>query len=412
MDLSLESLPPGHVFRVVRDIFIDELARSRRRGFDTAAALEWTVDTPVQSAELDSFERFTIASRLNEMFALYESGVEDNLLRCKTLGETVEVIAAGLRHYSGTIAFYSGGTTGTPKPRQHRSELLLQEVAEWAALLSDRRRVIVTVPVHHIYGFLWGVLLPTALGAEVVEARRSLLSGAARPQAGDLVVAVPFLWDRLGAGVPRWGNDVVGVSSTAPLPENVASTLCGGGLARCIEVYGSSETGGIGWRDRCAEGPFRILPYWRRSEEREELVLRTAPGATREEEFLLPDRVAWIDADHLVPQGRRDAIVQVGGENVDLEDVQRTIISALEAVSECAVRLDHDGRLKAYVVLHRGADDGADAARDSATDKATATDAGDLRDALRGVLSDAALPSTITFGPAIPRDENGKLADW
>jgi long-chain acyl-CoA synthetase len=398
MDVSLESLPPEDIFRVVRDIFIDELSRSRRRGFDAGRALEWTADTPVHSAELDSFERFTIASRLNETFALYESGVEDNLLRCKTLGETVEVISAGLRYYSDTLAFYSGGTTGAPKPRQHRSDLLLQEVEEWAALLSDRRRVIVTVPVHHIYGFLWGVLLPVALGAEVVEARRSLLTGGGRPRSGDLVVAVPFLWDRFGTGVSRWEEDVIGVSSTAPLPDDVASTLCGSGLSRCIEVYGSSETAGIGWRDRCDDGPFRVLPYWRRGEGRDDLLLRAIPGNGGDEEFLLPDRVNWVDTEHLVPQGRRDAVVQVGGENVDLEEVQRTIVSALETVSECAVRLDSDGRLKAFVVLQHGAESDADA--------------GVLRDALRDVLSDAALPSAITIGGAIPRDENGKLSDW
>jgi acyl carrier protein len=166
MERLIKTLGPGDLFRVVRDIFIDELARSRGTGFDRDAARDWNRDTTVREngLALDSLERFTLAGRLNETFSLFESGVEDNLLRTQTLGDTVDVIRAGLDHAAPAIAFYSGGTTGTPRPRRHATELLEQEIAVLTEIFADRRRVIVTAPVHHIYPAPWACRRSTPRG--------------------------------------------------------------------------------------------------------------------------------------------------------------------------------------------------------------------------------------------------------
>lgn len=40
----------------------------------------------------------------------------------------------------------------------------LQETDELAKLFAGRRRILVAVPCHHIYGFLFSVLLPAMFG--------------------------------------------------------------------------------------------------------------------------------------------------------------------------------------------------------------------------------------------------------
>lgn len=409
-------MTPDDLFRIVRDIHIDELARSRGSAFDAGRALEWSPETSVRAdgIGLDSFERFTVAARLNETFTLYESGVEDNILRAKTLGDVVDVVAAGRDHADERLAFYSGGTTGKPTPRVHSLAEIEQEVVVLTELFQSRRRVIVTVPVHHIYGYLFGVRLPAALGVPAVEARRSLLSGPRRPQSGDLVVAVPFLWERFAAIVASWDDDVVGVSSTAPLDASVAGALCRAGLSSLVEVYGSSETGGVGHRDRCrgADQPFTLFPYWHRDDESDAVLRRTPPsgaGAPPEagtppdaeappgaphERVALPDSLRWIDERRFVPTGRRDAVVQVGGENVDLAVLRDRVGEILPEIDECAVRLGSDGRIKAFIAT------------------ASSATAEEIRSRLRKHLSDAALPATITIGTALPRDATGKITDW
>lgn len=337
---------------------------------------------------LDSLERFTIANRLNETFHLYRSGVEDNLLRAKTLGDTVEVIHAGLAKSAEEISFYSGGSTGTPHVVSHTATDLLSEVQELLQLFPDRRRVIVTVPVHHIYGFLFGVLLPREMGVPAIDAQYSFLSGDRRPRTGDLVVSIPFLWEKLRASMSRWDAGVMGSSSTAPLSEETAGGVCRAGVERLIEVYGSSETAGVGWRDRCGSiDQFTLFSRWEREGD---TALRTGERTVN-----LPDWISWHDDRRFLPMGRRDAVVQVGGVNVDLDELRDTILSAVPEAQDCALRLGPDERIRAFLVISEQTPDEQEiAAR------------------LKNRFPSVALPRSITIGSVLPRSSAGKIADW
>jgi 4-coumarate--CoA ligase len=384
------SLPVEDIFRLVRDIFIDELSQSRRNSFNVSAGLTWTPETSIHESGigLDSLERFTIAGHLNETFQLYRSGVEDNLLRAETLGDTVDVIQAGLGEFAQEFSFYSGGSTGAPHIVSHTAEDLLSEIHELSQLFPNRRRVIVTVPVHHIYGFLFGVLLPREMGIPIVDAQYSLLSGERRPRSGDLVVSIPFLWERvLGTG-GRWEADIMGSSSTAPLSTDTADRVCRHGVERLVEVYGSSETAGVGWRDRCAsEATFTLFSRWERAGEGE---LRN--GARTVE---LPDRLVWHDERHFEPAGRRDAVVQVGGTNVDLDELRKKILELIPEAHDCTLRLGSEGRIRAFLAVSR-----------------RSIDEQEVTARLHGELPAAALPRSITIGPALPRSSTGKISDW
>ncbi|MFO8044053.1 MAG: hypothetical protein R6U25_12695, partial [Alkalispirochaeta sp.] len=343
------SLPPEDIFRVVRDIFIDELSQSRRTTFSPTESTAWTTETSVREdgLGLDSLERFTIAGRLNETFHLYRSGVEDNLLRAATLGDTVEVIQAGLTECAEEISFYSGGSTGSPHIVGHAARDLRAEVEELAQLVPNRRRVIVTVPVHHIYGFIFGVLLPREIAVPVIDAQYSLLSGDKRPRAGDLVVSIPFLWQRLRGSISHWGTGIMGSCSTAPLSADIAGELCRGGMERLLEVYGSSETAGVGWRDRCAgEERFTLFSRWQRVGPEE--------VQTGDRTVELPDRITWYGERSFFPTGRRDAVVQVGGTNVDLDHLRDTILRVVPEARDCALRLSSDERIRAFLAVPQG----------------------------------------------------------
>ncbi|MFW5694495.1 MAG: AMP-binding protein [Alkalispirochaeta sp.] len=384
------SLPAEDIFRVVRDIFVDELSRSRRTTFSAADGAEWTPETPVRESGigLDSLERFTIAARLNETFHLYRSGVEDNLLRAATLGDTVEVIQAGRAEFGSHISFYSGGTTGTPHIVSHAVADLMSEVQELTELFPGCRRVVVTVPVHHIYGFIFGVLLPRALAVPAVDAQYAFLSGNRLPQTGDLVVSIPFTWQRLVASISRWGDGVMGASSTAALSEETASAVCRAGVRRLIEVYGSSETAGVGWRDRCAETPhFTLFRRWTRAGEGS---LRSGSRTVD-----LPDRLTWHDDRRFLPSGRRDSVVQVGGTNVDLDSLREKILELVPEATDCAVRLGPEDRIRAFLV---GPENSLDEREISAR--------------LAEHLSAAALPRSIMIGAQLPRSTAGKVVDW
>ncbi|MEM7522139.1 MAG: 4-coumarate--CoA ligase, partial [Pseudomonadota bacterium] len=158
------------------------------------------------------------------------------------------------------------------------------------------------------------------------------------------------------------------------------------GAARCVEVYGSTETGGIGWRSDPAQ-PLKLLPHLERMGDGVKARAKDTP-------LPLQDVIAWENDTSFCVIGRGDRVVQVGGTNVDLGLVERTLQQSGH-VREAVVRLD-GLRLKAFVV--------PEGEEDAALD-------GAVRQAL-AVLPAIARPQELSFGPEIPRTSTGKPSDW
>ncbi len=150
---------------------------------------------------------------------------------------------------------------------------------------------------------------------------------------GDLVVGHPAWWTAVARGLPGGlPGDVAGVTSTAPCPEATARAVTDSGLARLVQVYGSSETAGIGWRE-APDAPYELLPGW----------LRGQDALIRGDEAVAwPDHVEWVDARRFRVLGRRDGAVQVGGVNVHPRRVRRCCAnirgSSMPPSGSCAPR--------------------------------------------------------------------------
>lgn len=208
-------------------------------------------------------------------------------------------------------------------------------------------------------------------------------------------MAHPDFWSAVAALAPDFPEDVVGVSSGAPCPDDTARSLAAGGL-RLLQVYGSSETAGVGAREE-AGAPYLLLPYWHRGGQ-EGTIEREVGGEWRH--YPLQDRLDWIDGERFVPRGRVDQGVQVGGNNVFPAYVAE-VLAMHPDVRECAVRLmrpDEGKRLKAFVVA------------------AGSAEAGVLREELDAWMaarvSPPERPAAYSFGPSLPRQPGGKPADW
>ncbi len=295
------------------------------------------------------------------------------------------------------LTFKTSGSSGEPRLVAQPIAALLQEVDALAAIFPGAARIIALAPAHHIYGFLHTVLLPHRLGLPVLDARAHAPGSVARLlRDGDVVVAFPTFWQAAAEAGVVWPGGVVGTSSGAPCPPQVGPALRRQNLSRLVEIYGSTETGGIGWRDD-AENPFRLMPYWRR--EGEDRLSRDFGLGARSYE--LPDVVSWSDAETLRPVRRRDGAVQVGGVNVYPELVC-AVLKAHPGVADAAVRLmrPHEGeRLKAFVALK---------------DEAWRPEAfrAELEAWLQQRLTAVQIPRAFSFGPRLPVDDRGKLCDW
>lgn len=385
------------VHRVLRDMIADRLGPRRKLSrLEVDFASGDRLDEPPVS--MDSLEALEIAGAVNEMFELHRTGLEDNLLRHRTLDRWIDVVVRSWEAHPEGIVFRTSGSTGEPKKVRHPSAFLAREVEAHAEHFGDRRRIVAFPPAHHIYGFLFSVLLPEKLDAPVLEGWRmgaGALSKALRP--GDLLVGFPAVWRYLSVSLPVWPEDVWGVTSTGPIDPGVVRDLLGSGLTGMTEIYGSSETGGIGTRDSLEE-PFRLLEFWRRGDEAS--LVRTGPGGKEGEAVPVPDRLEWEGERTFRPAGRRDGAVVVGGVNVIPDEVAARL-RVHPRVRDCAVRPFEEGgevRLKAFVVPMKG-NPPEDIRRE-------------LGQWIAERFSAPERPARLDVGERLPRNEMGKVADW
>lgn len=413
--MELECLPDNAQLNLSRDalrrlvigLVLREQQRLRRNGSVSADQVisglvigkraEEIDDLELNEAKLgfDSLATLDLILAVNRFFDLGTSGVEDYLLIRRRIGDWLDL----LQHHrriaatSWRFGFETSGSSGEPKCIWQTADTLWTEMRAQAAgpfaHLSPPGRVISLVPPYHIYGFLFGCVLPDLLGMDVVDLHFAAPGAVFRhAQPGDLVVGTPHNWEILRKTGQCFCDAVNGVTAAGPMRSKTWEVIRQNNLYRLTEIFGSTETGGIGSRTD-PEAPFQLLPHLER-EGRQVSCRKTG------ERLALQDRLVWESPDLFRLEGRLDHMVQVAGMNVSPQ-VVRHQLDQVPGVAEAAVRLGKD-RLKAFVVPTTGQETGALERRILAHVNAT--------------LEAPARPGSYTYGPQLPRNAMGKLTDW
>ncbi len=393
------------ILRVVRALVAEETATSRGGASLQLESLSWDAEAPLKDSgpALDSLELLDAAARISQFFRMHEVGVEDYLLLDASLANMARVVAKSLEIKAERLTFLTSGSTGAPKKCVQTITHLARDAA-FIGATAQPRRIVALTPPHHIYGFIYTVLAPLIVGAPAVD-RRGWPAGKLRAdlRAGDLVVGTPYLLRNLERAIETAPAGVAALSSTAPLSPDLAETLAAAGFTPIYEVYGSSETGGVGWR-RAEEATFSLFP-WRRLEA-DPLSGASMLVATDADE---PAPAALMDQLEVEREsgrfrvvGRCDNAVQVGGENVFPQRIEAAI-ETLACVEACHVRATppEDGartRLKAFVKPAEGW--AAEAVK------------AEVEAYCRSSLAERSRPSSLVVGDAMPVNEIGKRADW
>jgi 4-coumarate--CoA ligase (photoactive yellow protein activation family) len=346
----------------------------------------------------DSLEVMLLAAAANEMFHLYEAKNEDSLLSTATFGGWLDSIESAWSSGVSQITFMTSGSTGPAKLCVQAHSHLQTEILYLAQLFSGRKRIFSLAPAHHIYGFLLTAMLPDELGIDVVSADHvSSSSLRQRPRRGDLIVSIPEYWQWLNRTVPVWPEGVCGVVSTSPCPPDLISSLVKKGLNYMVEIYGSSETSGVGVRT-WPDNAYHLMPHWTRedSDDPGETDLLHNSGI----QIRLMDRIESFEDGSFLLSGRKDGAVQVGGINVSPSRIAALLL-ARPSVADVAVRLmrpEEGMRLKAFIVPAQGMP--IEDVRH------------DLEKWIEKYLIVAERPKAMKFGSKLPINPPGRELDW
>ena len=177
---------------------------------------------------------------------------------CLPVDGSSEVVPAGAARFpddAAAVEFYTSGSSGAPKCVPTTWAQLRLAVAglerQWGLALGDAA-VAGTVPHYHLYGLLFRVLWPLYSGRPfhlpLCQQPADLRAAAARGRCA--VVSSPAFLSRLQdfSELPPASKVAAVFSSGAPLSDEAAEQLAGRWGHAAIEVYGSTETGGVGWR--------------------------------------------------------------------------------------------------------------------------------------------------------------------
>jgi acyl-coenzyme A synthetase/AMP-(fatty) acid ligase len=239
------------------------------------------------------------------------------------------------------ITLLTSGTTGNPKSVRKSLGNLLTEVATleaiWGKTLSNTR-VVSTVSHQHIYGLLFRVLWPLFTGRAFDRSTlllpKEVVDHAAPHHS---LMASPAMLKRIGHCADEPYGMIFSSGGALSFPE---STDCLNNLGRRpTEVFGSTETGGVGWREQATpDTPWTPFPKVQTKTNQDETLCVCTPYTTP------PTWIETGDAVELQEDGRFkwlrrvDSIAKIEEKRVSLVEVKQRLV-ALDWVSEAEVLL-------------------------------------------------------------------------
>jgi 4-coumarate--CoA ligase (photoactive yellow protein activation family) len=343
------SLSSDQTLAICAALIADEVSEKFGRHIDAGTSLGWTADTALGEggADLAENQKAECAARIARFFGARA----DEFAATQTLGDLRDAAGRAIAQSLTRVAFAAAGGSGET---EHPADQVFMDAAAAANLLYGRRRLLSLVGPHGLIGFALSTLAPNLLQIPSLDARRMSPEELTRALAfGDVVVATPSLWRYLIAQGVAAPDNTMAVFFGEPMSLEQSAGIRKAGFGAQREIYGSTETGLVGWRDTPSD-PFALFDHWRRDSDG---LIKTTP-AGGSVSFAPMDLIIWEGERRFRLGGRRDGAVQIGGVNVFPNRIA-TIIASHPAVGACSVALagqsEGGDRLVATITLTAGA---------------------------------------------------------
>lgn len=319
------------------------------------------------------------------------------------------------------LVLFTSGSSGTPIPVTKSLAQLDAELDLLDRMWGDKvgeSLFVSGVSRQHMFGLPFGLLWPLTRGnpfhVDTIRYPESLET-LARQGITMTLVTSPGQLDHLPHNLD-WSLLRTHLSTIfcagAPLAIEAAQ-LCKDRLVPVTEIYGSTETGAVAWREQTTDLLWRCLP---------EIAVKietAAEGSNNVGQLRIsspcihPENKSWLtvaDIGRLHANtcfellGRSDRIVKVGGNRVSLLAVETALLSHPWVTTVKVLPLPHrKGRLGAVVVLNN-------VGRDVLIDKGRGIVNRNLSNHLTPHLENLAVPRYWRYVGRLPMDAQGKTA--
>ena len=243
------------------------------------------------------------------------------------------------------IHMFTSGSTGKPKDVIQRMTEFNEDNAfvfsKWGAEFQ-KRKLVATVSQHHIYGFLFTIALPFAAGVPFRRKRIEFPNEFEKlTDERYMIIAVPAFLKRTNEVEEKLPlNDCfIFTSGGVLLPEVAKKTNEVFGFWP-VEVYGSTETSGIAYR-QSKNGlewtPFDNAQIWKNEDGC--LVIKS-PYIKDPAGFATADLVDIHPDGRFILKGRADSIVKIEEKRVSLTEVENRLLQTGLVRDVCVVAMN------------------------------------------------------------------------
>jgi len=246
-----------------------------------------------------------------------------------------------------SIIMYTSGSTGKPKAVQQR---LAEFEADNRFVISKwgdeflKRKLCSTVSQHHIYGILFSILLPFTLGTPFRRKRIEFPEEIEKLSDTEyMIITVPAFLKRAveieNSSVLNLKSPWIFTSGGALKFETAKKTSEVFGFWP-VEVYGSTETSGIAWRQSVNGQEWTVFDNAKISQNKDGCLIISSPYIKDPAGFETADMVEILEDGRFLLKGRIDSVVKIEEKRISFTEIENRILQSGLASDACVISLE------------------------------------------------------------------------
>ena len=257
-----------------------------------------------------------------------------------------------------SIIMYTSGSTGKPKAVQQRLTEFENDNRFVLSMWGEeflKRTLCSTVSPHHIYGLLFSILLPFTAGVPFRRKRIEFPEEMEKLSDTEyMIITVPAFLKRAveieKAGGLCLKSPWIFTSGGVLDPETARKTSDVFGFWP-VEVYGSTETSGIAWRQSVNGLEWTPFDNAQLSKNEDGCLVIRSPYIKDPAGFETADMVEMLEDGRFLLKGRFDSVVKIEEKRISLPEMESRIVQSGLAADVCVIFLKEKRQYLAAAVV-------------------------------------------------------------